>query len=185
MFAESANPHRLSFMIHIVIDTREQTPFHFDPYLAQVERGTLRTGDYALKGDDGFAVERKSFDDFLSTISSGWERFKREIGRAKSSGFVLPIVIEGWVDDCLYVDVGDEIMPPMSRLNHPNLTPGFILSRIGELWQLGASVIPVGCAITASAVTYNLLYQRAKELGNEQSGIDDRCPGEAGHMAEA
>ena len=51
----------------IIIDTREQTPWSFPPEIP-VEIGTLKTGDYALAGDDAFAIERKSKDDFLGTI---------------------------------------------------------------------------------------------------------------------
>ena len=89
-------------MLEITIDTREQTPFHFDDHIAKVRIGGLKTGDYACTGDRGFAVERKSLDDFLSTISSGWARFQREIFRAKAEGFALPIVVEGNLDDLVF-----------------------------------------------------------------------------------
>lgn len=92
-------------MLEITIDTREQTPFHFDECVAKTRIGTLKTGDYACTGDRGFAVERKSLDDFLGTISSGWDRFQREIFRAKTAGFSLPIVVEGNLDDiCFHLD---------------------------------------------------------------------------------
>lgn len=89
-------------MLKITIDTREQTPFHFDDHIAKVRIGGLKTGDYACTGDRGFAVERKSLDDFLSTISSGWKRFQREIFRAKTEGFALPIIVEGNLDDIVF-----------------------------------------------------------------------------------
>ena len=89
-------------MLDITIDTREQTPFHFGEGIARTRIGTLRTGDYACTGDRGFAVERKSLDDFLGTISSGWDRFQREIFRAKTAGFALPIVVEGNLDDVCF-----------------------------------------------------------------------------------
>ena len=53
--------------LRIIIDTREQIPWSFPPEIP-VEIGTLKTGDYALAGDDAFAIERKSKDDFLSLI---------------------------------------------------------------------------------------------------------------------
>ena len=68
-------------MLHIVIDTREQTPWHFHPEVATATRGTIKTGDYALLNDDGFAIERKSLNDFVGTIGKGWDRFCREIKR--------------------------------------------------------------------------------------------------------
>ena len=66
-------------MMEIVIDSREQQPWHFSPELVRVSRGTVRTGDYCVKGDRLFAIERKSLNDFVGTISTGWERFQREI----------------------------------------------------------------------------------------------------------
>ena len=92
-------------MLKITIDTREQTPFSFPSELVQASIGTVRTGDYCVTGDRGFSVERKSLDDFLGTISSGWDRFQREIYRAKSAGYHLPIVVEGNLDDiCFHYD---------------------------------------------------------------------------------
>ena len=60
----------------IIIDTREQRPWVFPAYVA-VRVDTLKQGDYALEGDDRYAIERKSLEDFIGTIFSGWERFKR------------------------------------------------------------------------------------------------------------
>lgn len=98
-------------MVKIVIDTREQQPWSFGEGIAEVSRGTLRTGDYAVKYQDpfglwqidrGFALERKSMTDFLGTISSGWTRFQKEIHRAAETGFVLIIIVEGSTTDFLY-----------------------------------------------------------------------------------
>lgn len=89
-------------MIEVTIDTREQTPFAFPPELVKATIGTIKTGDYCITGDKGFAVERKSLDDLLGTISSGWERFQREIFRARSAGFSMPIVVEGTLDDVVF-----------------------------------------------------------------------------------
>lgn len=152
-------------MIRIVIDTREQTPLHFPPQYCETEIGTLRTGDYALKDDPGFAVERKSLDDFLGTISSGWERFQREIYRAKESGFTLPIVVEANMQDLFYIEQDGKINPPPH--NHPNLTSRFVISRIGELAMIGANTMFADNAVYATAIVYSLLHARAKILGRE------------------
>lgn len=89
-------------MIEVTIDTREQTPFSFPSELVKATVGTVKTGDYCITGDKGFAVERKNLDDFLGTISTGWDRFQREIFRAKSAGFTLPVVVEGNLDDVVF-----------------------------------------------------------------------------------
>jgi ERCC4-type nuclease len=80
-------------MLKIIIDTREQSPWSFPPECAVTVRGTLSAGDYAIYGDDSFAIERKSLDDFLGTISSGWERFQRELKRMESASFPARIII--------------------------------------------------------------------------------------------
>lgn len=145
--------------IEIVIDTREQTPWHFDEAFADVTTGTLRIGDYALRGDLNFAVERKSLDDFLGTISSGWDRFRRELERARAAGFTLPIVIEGRLEDCFYsIDERGTPCPPQH--DHPNVFPAFVLKRIGELTHMGASVFFAENAHYAMAVAYSMLNER-------------------------
>jgi hypothetical protein len=157
--------------IEIVIDTREQTPWHFDECFASVSIGTLRIGDYAIRGDVGFAVERKSLDDFLGTIGTGWTRFTKEIARAKAAGYTLPIIVEGRIEDCCFtVDpfTGEPIAP---QHNHPRLSPGFILKRIGELHHMGASVFFAENPHYAMAVAYSMLDERARILNRkEQNG---------------
>lgn len=89
-------------MIEVTIDSREQRPFSFPSELVSTRIGTIKTGDYCITGDSGFSVERKSLDDFLGTISTGWDRFQRELFRAKGAGFTLPIVVEGNLDDVVF-----------------------------------------------------------------------------------
>jgi ERCC4-type nuclease len=89
-------------MLEITIDSREQTPWAFDSTLVHATRGTVRTGDYCVKGDKGFSIERKSLNDFLGTISTGWERFQREIYRAKDAGYNMPIIVEARFSDLLF-----------------------------------------------------------------------------------
>lgn len=76
----------------ILIDTREQAPLNFK----QSQIVKLSCGDYTTRGElysDVF-VERKSLPDLVSTLSSGIERFKREIKLANSLGYYLVVVIE-------------------------------------------------------------------------------------------
>ena len=150
--------------LDITIDTREQTPWHFEPHQANVRIGTLRTGDYALTGDTGFAIERKSLDDFLGTVSSGWERFQREIYRAKEAGFPsLPIIIEASLLQCLFHETEEgKIVGPDHE--HPKLTPAFVTKRIAQLSLKGCSVVFAENAMYASALAYAVLRERAVYL---------------------
>lgn len=148
-------------MLKIVIDTREQTPWSFDPGQAQTFVGTLKTGDYALAGDCFFAIERKSLDDFLGTVSSGWERFLREIGRMDS--FVAKVVIvEGDYEGVCFHDAGGKIIPPDHQ--HPMLLPAFINKRIAQLSIMGVAVIFAGNAEYASALALAIFRERAGQV---------------------
>ena len=142
----------------IVIDTREQQPWSFGDY-AEVKRGTLLAGDYAVEGDLGFAVERKSLNDFVGTVSSGWARFRREIEKARELGFpAFPIVVEA--------DFADFFPRPDGSYhhNHPNITPQFLFKRIAELTFAGGAVLLAGDPVRAAGLCWRLLYLRKAQL---------------------
>lgn len=64
----------------IVVDTREQTPLDFGDL--PVLRGTLKAGDYSLVGyESRVAVERKSWADCWSSMTTGRARFERCVAR--------------------------------------------------------------------------------------------------------
>ena len=86
--------------MHIIRDNREQRGFSFAAFPeVTVEDGTLLSGDYSLKGlESRIAIERKSLDDLIMSISRDRDRFCRELDRAKGlESFV--ILCEGrWSD---------------------------------------------------------------------------------------
>lgn len=84
----------------IIIDTREQRPFKFKDL--NTISSKLEYGDYASPSNTLIAVERKSLSDLRSTLSSGFDRFCREIERAKKSGGYLIVVTESHLSDVLY-----------------------------------------------------------------------------------
>lgn len=150
--------------IGVVIDTREKRPWSFPEHLVTSRIGTLKTGDYALEDDDSFAIERKSLDDFLQTVSSGWERFLREIGRMEGQNFKAKIVIvEGDYESfCFKSSSFNEIEPPAH--NHPRLSPQFVNKRMAELTMMNVSVIFAGCPEYAASLAYSILQERWFEL---------------------
>jgi len=81
--------------VAVVIDSREQLPYAFDPERIRAIRRALPAGDYSLDGfEDRVAVERKSLEDFVSTVIRRRERFVRELdrlGRMEVAG----VVVEG------------------------------------------------------------------------------------------
>lgn len=86
-------------MIRIVIDSREQEPFPFQGYDAEVVSGTLQTGDYSLVGlEDMVAVERKSLPDLVACLGRERERFERELERLRAMESIL-LVVESPITD--------------------------------------------------------------------------------------
>ncbi len=85
--------------VRIVIDTREQEPYSFDPRLAAVVRRALPTGDYSVEGlEQRVAVERKSLDDFVSTVIHSRARFRAELRKLGGYRAACVVVEAGLVD---------------------------------------------------------------------------------------
>ena len=85
----------------VVIDTREQRPWHFDQARFIVTRRKLEFFDYAIEGyPEFFGIERKSFGDFIGSVTPGVRRDRlwAELERAKSAG-ARGMVIVGNHDD--------------------------------------------------------------------------------------
>lgn len=83
----------------IKIDNREQRPLVFESKLVKsYQKCTLNVGDYGCVLSDGYEVpvyfERKSISDLYGTLSQGYERFKKELLRAKEQNKKLILIIE-------------------------------------------------------------------------------------------
>ena len=81
----------------IIIDTREQKPYLFNSYNVNCIRQKLHTGDYSIvhNGIDYsniITVERKSYADFLNSITNDRSRFEKECVRLKEIRFSYIIV---------------------------------------------------------------------------------------------
>ena len=161
--------------LHIIIDSREQSPWAWDPSDAITEIGGLSCGDYALAEDTEtprrkmalrpvrFAIERKELNDFLGTISTGWDRFQRELTRMESFPARV-VIVEGDFSACCFSEGADGIIPPPH--NHPGLRPAFVARRIAELTMQGVSVLMAGNAAMASGLAYRV-FRRRLEAGND------------------
>ena len=109
-------------LVPIVIDTREQAEYTFDPRLVVPVRRALPAGDYSVVGlEETVAVERKSIDDFVSTVIHGRERFHRELGK-----------LAHYRAACVVVEAGlEEILRGRyESRTHPNSVLGSALSII-------------------------------------------------------
>lgn len=79
--------------VTIAVDTREQTPLV--GFTVPTVRATLATGDYSIVGCEHlFAVERKSMSDLIGSLTTGRERFERELVRLADMKRAI-IVVEG------------------------------------------------------------------------------------------
>ena len=149
--------------LRITIDTREQRPWSFPPERASAEIGTLRTGDYALAGDECFAVERKSLDDSVGTISSGWDRFQRELDRMEHFPAKI-VIVEGSFSELVFSGEGDRMIEPAHQ--HYNITPAFAMKRLGQLLYQGVAVVFAENPEYSAAVCLSVLKER--RTANEQ-----------------
>jgi ERCC4-type nuclease len=69
----------------LLADTREQAPYSFAKYEAEVARAALPAGDYSLPGfEDKAAIERKELGDLIACLmGANRGRFERELARLR------------------------------------------------------------------------------------------------------
>lgn len=126
-------------MLTLIVDTREQKPLEFKNYSHSFStvRDTLYVGDYGCLWEDGVempvVVERKSIADLFGTLTSGMERFKRELNRAKEGGTKIVLAVEGTMTEVL-------VGIPHSRVKGES-----ILKTVFSLW-VKYDLMPVFCA---------------------------------------
>jgi len=162
--------------LRLVIDSREQAPWAWEPSDCVCRFAGLSAGDYALESDCqavrgretlavAFSIERKSFDDFLGTISTGWDRFNRELDRMASFPARI-VIVEGDFERCCFHarampdQFGGMIDPPQH--SHPALQPTFVARRIAELAMMGVCVVFAGKPEYAAALAYRIFIRRAE-----------------------
>ncbi len=84
--------------ITLMVDTREKLPWCFSNNV-DVEVATLRQGDYSVAGfEDRIAIERKSIDDLVQSVTWQRDRFFRELERLSEYDFKC-IFVEASMDD--------------------------------------------------------------------------------------
>lgn len=108
--------------VTIIVDTREQEPYSFDSRLVAAVRRALPAGDYSVEGlEECVAVERKTLDDFVSTVIHSRQRFRGELRK-----------LSGYRAACVVVEAGltDVIQKRYRGEAHPNSVLGSALSII-------------------------------------------------------
>lgn len=116
-FASDAN-------FNILIDKREQLPLNFKYKTLST---TLNFGDYTSSSNfNNTFIERKSINDLIGTLSKGYERFGRELERAKEFNANIVVLVEN--------DITEILSGNYKKLNKQiKATPDFILHRMREI----------------------------------------------------
>jgi len=86
-------------VIKLRIDTREQKPLTFNKSMFdEITVQCNPVADYwcEVNGEEvPIVFERKGLGDLFGTLTSGHDRFKREIGKAAEFGLTIIVLIEG------------------------------------------------------------------------------------------
>ena len=118
------------------VDTREQIPLVFDNKEVKVLSQKLDYGDYVAMGENynGIFIERKSLADLIATISMGYERFNKEVQRAKKMNGYVVVLVESSLNDALSFN----FLPHISR--NIKARPDFIFHRIRESMRVHSNL---------------------------------------------
>ncbi|MBT3407853.1 hypothetical protein HOK68_03840 [Candidatus Woesearchaeota archaeon] len=142
----------------LVVDTREQKPYSdkFNTSISFVFK-TLSTGDYSIDGyENKFAIERKSKDDFISSITYDRNRFEKEVKRSKNLDFFAVLI------DCDFADFANR------NYYSQHVTPNQILGTL-YAWSIKYNIHFhfVGSRTNGAYVVEKLAYNYLKYRGAE------------------
>jgi DNA excision repair protein ERCC-4 len=146
----------------VTVDTREQQPldlvvdYEGAPLALRVAPGTLQTGDYAVTGlERHCVVERKALGDLISCVSSGRERFERELERTRGIDLRLLVVESHWAS----IELGQYVS---------KVSPKAVIGSI-YTWRVryGLHIEMAGDRQRAALIVARTLYATARERWRE------------------
>ncbi len=130
----------------ILQDTREQNPLFFYHPEIEIRVCKLNCGDYAMRFSDGLmsdtVFERKTIADAFGSLTSGYERFKREVQRAQETDTRLIVIIEGSLTKVFQGTrhskvQGAAVVKTLFTLWHKyNVIPVFVRNRNEASWYI-------------------------------------------------
>jgi ERCC4-type nuclease len=145
----------------IVVDTREQAPYCFGGRVETVRLG-LETGDYSLLGHETtIAIERKTLEDFVGSLTWGRDRFLRECERLTRLA-VRAIVVEGSFGDVVHAKYRSEATPQ-----------SIVGSTIKLLTDFGLPVVFADCREYAERLVERMLtrhWEHARKAARAAEG---------------
>ena len=114
----------------IYIDSREQLPLEF---VCPTENKALKFGDYACSNHETTCrcyIERKSAQDFVGTLSGGFERFCRELDRSVAAGAYMVVLCEENLGKMLHFDKLPQVYHKNSCIN-----PEYVFRNVRDIIQ--------------------------------------------------
>jgi ERCC4-type nuclease len=137
----------------IIVDTREQHPWHFDHHTVANQK--LDTGDYSILGlEDVLCIERKSgIAELANNITE--KRFQDVIERMKKYKHAY-ILVECNYDQLMNYPIGSTI--PKKLWSKIKISPGYILKFLNKLSiEYNIHVIFCGCPSWAEKTALSIM----------------------------
>jgi len=134
----------------IIVDSREQDPLAFS--FPTITDG-LSTGDYSIAGlEDDFAVERKSISDLVGSLTSGRDRFMRELQRLQAYPFRRLLII------------GTEEEVAQGNWKHSKANPTAILHSLHAIEARGIPITYASNPATAASMVERWAFWKVREV---------------------
>ena len=152
----------------VIQDTREKEGWYFSEYdkCSGMESGTLKTGDYTLKGfEEMVCIERKaSTSEIAQNLGKKKDPFQAEMDRMKEYPFAF-LICEFSMDDLLRFPDGSNV--PKSARSQVRITGKYLLKCLVEfqLWY-NVKILLCGSKKNAFLVT-NSIFKRLNEMFHE------------------
>lgn len=146
----------------VIVDTREQTPFHFtSSKIDEVINRKLDTGDYSIEGlEDKLCIERKhTVNEFYGNVTK--DRFWREMERMKDYKYRF-MVFEFGVTDIEMFPHGSDL--PKSVIAKMKISSAYLMKCIARIQtEYDIHVLFAGNVDNAVCLTTNIMkavYER-------------------------
>lgn len=113
--------------INVIIDSREKVPIRFPDHI-NVSVSKLEYGDYIISEFKRLSIEKKTINDLCGTISMGYDRFRRELDRAKQDKGYIVILCDSKFSDFKSI----EYLPHTKKIK---ATYDFLSKRLRDLHE--------------------------------------------------
>lgn len=113
--------------LKIIVDKREQKPLKLD---CETISNSLNYGDYVPQNNfKNVFIERKELSDLCGVLSKGFDRFNRELARAREFDAYIVILIESNLNDLISVNY-------LPHMKHIKATGDYLCHQLREIMNL-------------------------------------------------